>query len=104
MADLDEQLKENDLVVRMFELINNLSEDQQFYLFKQLARDRVVAQLHKLIIGMPRDQQLTLLKQIEEMKLEGKRGHSRKSCLISVDYVIEDRAFTNYIQDISSGG
>ncbi len=104
MTDSDKQLKKNDIVVHIFELINDLSEDQQCILLKQLAKDSVVSQLRKLIIDMPEDRQSFLLKQLEEMKLEGKRRHYRKSCLISVDYVIKDHAFKNYIQDISSGG
>jgi Tfp pilus assembly protein PilZ len=104
MNKSDQQLKKYDVVARMFELINNLSEDQQIILLKQLVKESVVAQLGKLIVDMPKYQQLILLKQIEDMTVEGKRGHSRKPCLISVDYVVEDRAFTNYIQDISSGG
>jgi len=104
MNKSDQQLEKYDVVARMFELVNNLSEDQQIILLKQLVKDSVVTQLGKLIVDMPKDQQLILLKQIEGMTLEGKRDHSRKSCLISVDYVVEGRAFTNYIQNLSSGG
>jgi Tfp pilus assembly protein PilZ len=92
-------------VPRIFELIHDLSPDQQFGLLKQLLKDNVTIQLFKLVVSLPEDQQKTLLKHLEELiSQKGDRRDSRKPCLITVNYAVDGRAFTNYIQDISPTG
>ena len=93
------------IVPRIFELIDDLNPDQQLGLLKQLLKNNVTAQLFKLVVSIPEDHQKTLLKQLEEMvPQKGSRRDSRKACLITVNYAVGGRAFTNYIQDISPTG
>ncbi len=93
------------VIARIFELTNDLSENQKLDLLKQLAKDNITAQLFKLILDIPENQQLIILKQLEEMlQKKGERKYPRKPCLITVDYAVGGRAFQNYIQDISTSG
>ena len=67
-----------------------------------------LSRLIRRIIELPQEAQEKLLRYIEDNEagivtpLE--REHQRKSCLISVDYAVNGRAYRNFIQDISSGG
>jgi len=93
------------IIPRIFELINDLTEDQQLDLLKQLLKDNITNHLFKLVVGIPEDQQETLLEQLKVMvQQKGDREHQRKACLITVDYAVGERAYTNYIQDISPTG
>ncbi len=93
------------IIPRMFELINDLTEDQQLDLLKQLLKDNITNHLFKLVVSIPEDQQETFLKQLEVMvQQQGDREHQRKACFITVDYAVEGRVYTNYIQDISPTG
>lgn len=105
MTASDQPLDKHGVIARIFELIDQLSENQQIDLFKQLARDNITTQVYKLILDIPENQQLIILTQLEEMlQIKGDRKYPRKSCLITVDYAVGDRAFKNYIQDISTSG
>ena len=69
----------------------------------------VVLQLFKIIPLLNIEKQQILLKQTEEMLaeevlLKDKRNNIRKSCSIIVDYAFNNRAFVNYIKDISAKG
>lgn len=98
-------LGKHGVIARIFELIDDLTENQQIDLLHQLAKDNITKQLHKLIIDVPENQQWLILTQLEELLQEkGDRKYPRKSCLITVDYAVGDRAFKNYIQDISTSG
>lgn len=70
----------------------------------QLNESSVTARLFDLIKNMSKDEQLTLLKELEERLFKGKREHVRKPFFMVVDYSIEDRAYKDYIQNISAGG
>ncbi len=93
---------------RLFRMINNISEEQLLILLKQLLKDSFTTHLFKLIIDMPDDKQLVLMKQLEEAVVKSgnldKRGHLRKPCLISVDYIVEKRKFRSFMLDISTFG
>ena len=93
------------IVPRIFELIHDLTPDQQFDLLKQFLKDNVTTQLFKLVVSIPEDQQKNILNYLEELisQKDGRRD-SRKACLITVNYAVDGRAFTNYIQDISPTG
>jgi uncharacterized protein (TIGR02266 family) len=64
--------------------------------------------LMKYIISMPEDQQQALLRQLEESQQQGQgvcqRRHPRKTCKLTVDYATSGRAFSDYVQDVSTGG
>jgi Tfp pilus assembly protein PilZ len=92
-------------IPRLFELINDLTEEEQLDLLKQLLKDDIKTHLFKLVVSMTEDKQKTLVKQLEEtIQKRGERKYARKSCLINVDYAVGGRAFSNYIQDISTTG
>ncbi len=93
------------IIPHIFELVNDLTEDQQLDLLKQLLKENIINHLFKLVVSIPEDQRETLLEQLKDMiQQQGDRKRPRKPCLITVDYAVEERAFSNYIQDISPTG
>jgi Tfp pilus assembly protein PilZ len=93
------------IIPRIFELINDLTEEEQLDLLRQLLKDNINTHMFKLVVAIPEDEQEILVKQLEEMiQKRGDRKYARKSCLINVDYAVGGRAFSNYIQDISTTG
>ena len=64
----------------------------------------VTARLFELIKNMSEDEQQTLLKELEERLFKGRRKHERKPFLMVVDYSVEDRFYKSYIQNIGTGG
>ncbi|MCK4729173.1 MAG: hypothetical protein KAT27_09635, partial [Desulfobacterales bacterium] len=76
MTDSEQQSKESSTTARLIELFNNLSESQQ-----------------KEVLSMLEDWQST-----------ERRKHPRKGCFMAVDYADRDRAFKNFIKNISAGG
>jgi uncharacterized protein (TIGR02266 family) len=64
----------------------------------------VRGRLFSLINSMTAGDQLTLLNLLEERLYVGKRKHRRKPFSMVVDYAAEDRAYRDYIQNISAGG
>ena len=106
------------IIPRLFGLINELSEDQQVTLLRQLIRGEAKRHLFKAIIDMSEAEQLELLKRIENtpsLELPVKtvslddaeismRGHRRKRCLLNVTYTVEEKVYRDYILDISNLG
>jgi len=76
MTAFKNQSKQSSLTIRLFELIKNLSEDEQ----------------------------KRLLRELEKRLNKGKREHERKPFFMVVDYSTEDRVYKDYIQNISAGG
>ena len=60
--------------------------------------------LIELILSMPQSEQHKLLKDLEGKLLRTRRRHSRKPFFMVVDYATEDRAYKDFIQNISAGG
>ena len=103
---------------RLFTIIDDLSPEKQFILYKQLAKDNIATELFKLIIEMPEDEKTRLLMQLQAFSDDDEplqtldldadesfmREDPRKICLIPVKCTIEDRSFKNYIIDISKLG
>ena len=93
--------------------IKALPSDRQWILLQQLLDGNIFATLQGLIDNMSDDEQLALLKQLksqpndpvnpEETEIALRR-YSRKSCMISTDYVIESRNFEGYMLDINPAG
>jgi len=118
MVASNEQLDKNSLISRLFKIVNGLSEDQQLILFKQLLKNNIVNHLFKLIIDMSNYQQHVLLEELEKLPADEMpvrtvsldenevlmRGHTRKACLISVDFSFQNSSFKGHILDISLVG
>jgi Tfp pilus assembly protein PilZ len=115
---LDYQNGRYTVTTRLFDIIDDLSQEKQFILYKQLVKDNVSAELFKLIIDMSEDQKIQLLEQFGDVVYEDDvlqtvnldddesfmRGNPRKICLIPVKCKVEDRSFKSYIIDISKVG
>ena len=98
---------------RLAEKIKALPEERQWILLQQLLEGDIMAALHGLISKMSDDEQLILLEQLQEQPISSVnpeeteialRGHSRKSCMISTDYVVEGHNFEGFMLDISPAG
>jgi Tfp pilus assembly protein PilZ len=64
----------------------------------------VTARLFEIILDMPFKDRRTLLKDLEAKHSQGRRKYARKPYFMPVDFATPDRAFSGYIQNISSGG
>ena len=98
---------------RLAEKIKSLPETSQLILLKQLLKGDITAAIYGLVNKMSEDQQLTLLEQLQEHPVKpadpketeiALRGQSRKSCMLSTDYFVEDQNFEGFILDISTAG
>ena len=93
--------------------IKALPPDRQWILLQQLLDGNIFATLQGLINNMSNDEQLALLEQLqaqpnnpgnpEETEIALRR-YSRKSCMISTDYVIGNRNFEGFMLDINPAG
>ena len=96
------------VIARLFELMNTISEDRLLLILKDLLQDNFTTHIFKLVVDMPDEHQMLLLNALEKKapKSENKdrRGHSRKHCLIPLDYKVNGRSFKGYILDISAFG
>ena len=99
--------------LKLAETIKNLPEDQQLILLKQLLKGNLTATLFRLIGTMSDGRQSALLKQLQELPLKSVsleeteialRSHTRKSCMLNIDYTVEDRKFEGFMLDISPAG
>ena len=71
---------------------------------KPLQEPNLTARLVELITDMPEDKQQALVRDLEKEASKGAREHHRKSFVMVVDYVMQDRMYKDFIQDISAGG
>ena len=94
-------------------MIKNLPEDQQLILLKQLLKGNLTPTLYRLIGKMTENQQSALLEQLQEQPLKSinleeteiaLRGHTRKSCMLNIDYCVDNRNFEGFMLDISTAG
>ena len=65
---------------------------------------RYVDRLFEIISDMSEEKQKELLDDLESGEVKKIRKHPRKECLITVNYATKDRAYQNFIQDISTEG
>ncbi len=63
-----------------------------------------VDRLFEIISDMSEEEQKELLNDLENRKLKKIRKHPRKERLITVNYASKGRAYQNFIQDLSTGG
>jgi len=106
------------VTARLFDIINKLSHDKQFILYRQLVKDNIKTELFKLIIDMPEDEKTRFLMQLGSQSYDYEplktvnldddesfmRENPRKMCMVKVKYEIENRSFKSYIIDISKVG
>ena len=118
MIASNEQLSKNNLISRLFKIVNGLSEDQQLILLKQLLKNNITNHLFKLIIDMSDYQRHILLEELEKLPADemsvrtvsldenevSMRGHTRKACLLSADFSFQKNSFKGHILDISLVG
>ena len=71
---------------------------------KQSNESSATARLFELIENMSEDEQLALLKKLKERPSKEKRKHERKPFFIVVDYSTEERVYKDWIKNISAGG
>ena len=103
---------------RLFNIIDDLSREKKFILYKQLVKDNVESELFKFIIDMSEDEKTQLLQQLtntsygdepyQTINLDDQesfmRKNPRKICLIAVKVQIGDKRIKSYIIDISKKG
>ncbi len=71
---------------------------------KKLTVSAATSRLISLILKMPPNEILEILKTVEEKELEKKRRAPRVNYFMEVDYVVDSRAFSGYINNISTDG
>ncbi len=71
---------------------------------KQSKESSATARLFELIENMSEDEQLTLLKELKQRPFKERRKHERKPFFIVVDYSAEERVYKDWIKNISAGG
>jgi len=64
----------------------------------------LTARLFEVIKQMSEDEQLALLKELERRLFKWRRKRKREPFFMVVNYSIEDRVYTSHILDISAGG
>ena len=118
MSDFDSQIGPYRVTARLFNFINDLAQDKQFILYKQLIKNSVKTELFKLIIDMSEGEKLQLLERLGEVPYEEEpvntinldeteslmRESTRKVCQIPVKCKVEDRSFKSHVIDISAVG
>ena len=104
---------DNTINPRLAEKIGDLPEDRQWILLQQLLEGDVITALQGLISRMSDDEQSALLDQLQDKPVHAVnpveteialRGHSRKSCMISTNYVVDGCNFDGFVLDISPAG
>ena len=76
---------------------------------EQMEKNRMVGRIVELVHKMSTEELKDLVNQLEtinsqENAVEGDRKNVRVDCFVGVDYAVSDRAFRDYIEDISSTG
>jgi Tfp pilus assembly protein PilZ len=113
MASVNPPSDQNTINLKLAEMIKNLPEDQQLTLLKQLLKGNLTPTLYRLIGKMTEYKQSILLEQLREQPLKSisleeteiaLRSHNRKSCMLSIDYKVEERNFEGFMLDISPAG
>ncbi|MGD8290509.1 MAG: PilZ domain-containing protein [Desulfobacterales bacterium] len=98
---------------KLAEKIADLPEDRQWILLKELLDGDITAALEGLISRMSDDQQMALLDQLQDQPTQAVnleeteisiRSHTRRSCIISANYVVDQRNFDGFVLDISPAG
>lgn len=95
--------KKHDSLFKIFSIIETLQPAKQLELLTRLASEKLPALLYQLIIDLPENKRISLLEDLKDFAL-GKRATPRKKCTMTTDYAIGDRAYRNFVKDISETG
>ena len=95
--------KKYELVVRIFELIETLTESTKIDVLRKLAAENITKIFRELVIDLS-DKALEHLHEELEIRCLGMRAHPRKDCILTADYYYEDRPYCDFLKDISEGG
>ena len=102
------QSKKPEVIARLYQLLNLLTEEQMLSLLKLLIRDKIVDFLFKQVIDLSEDQRLVLMKHLEQITSKAaaydRRDCIRKDCLINAKISVSNRILTCFILDISPLG
>lgn len=71
---------------------------------KKMNVSAATSRLISMILKMSPNEIMEILKTVEEKELEKKRRSPRINYFMEVNYVVNDRAFSGYINNISSDG
>jgi len=71
---------------------------------KKLRKKRIIERLAGLIKKMDDNQLISLLEKANDIFEKKDRTHPRLDCLVQAEYVIQNKAYQDYIKDISMGG
>jgi Tfp pilus assembly protein PilZ len=118
MAASDAQYGKYHVTARLFNLLNGMSRDKQFILYKQLIKGNIATELLKLIIDMSEEQKIQLLEQLGDLPYDETpirtidldesesfmRENPRKICLIPINLTVNADSFKGHIIDISTVG
>lgn len=113
MASANPPFGQKTINLKLAEMIKNMSEDHQLILLKQLLKGNLAPTLYRLIGKMTEYQQSALLEQLRQHPQKSicldeteiaLRGHTRKSCMLSVDYNVEGQKYEGFMLDISPAG
>ena len=110
-ADLNPQNHESkghEVIARLYNLLNQLTEEQRLSLLKLLVREKMVDFIFKQVIDLSENQRLVLMKHLEQMTSKAnncdRRDCNRKDCLINAKINVANRISTCFILDISPYG
>ena len=103
IASSEKPFKRYEVVTNIFKLIDSLSDSKRIEVFKKIASNNLTKILRELVVDLP---QLKLEELHEELERthQGRRAHPRKNCVLTADYHYENRAYCDFVKDISEGG
>ena len=113
MARVNPPNDKNMINLKLAEVIRNLPQEHQLILLKQLLQGDLAPTLYRLIGKMTDEQQTALLEQLQEHSFRpisldeteiAMRGYTRKSCMLNIDYSVDERDFEGFMLDISPAG
>ena len=113
MTDVNQPSNKDAINLMLAKKIKELPEDRQVVLLKQLLKGDIIGLLFKLIGEMSKEQQALLLEQLQEssermVSLEeteiALRDYNRKSCMLNINFTVEDQNFESFMLDISPSG
>jgi uncharacterized protein (TIGR02266 family) len=85
--------------------LNSYTDSSSTAVFgRQMNESPVTAHLFEMIMDMSEGQQRTLLHDLEVKFSDDTRENIRKPYNMVVDYVAQDRFFSDFIQNVSAGG
>ncbi len=103
-----QQASDHQVFAWLYYLIENLSEDTKFSLFKLMAGEKISNILLKAAMDMTDSQRMDLLKNLKEMNSKNsfaeRRRHPRKKCLIYVNVSVSGFTSKSFILDINQNG